>query len=92
MRKFVRLPLLVVNEEEYNAQVAAKRVPEVFGGLLLLLSQVADEAAKGSNTWLSLGKTQDGSALALTVHTPEGNLSGYAGTLGGLALEASKLL
>ena len=64
----------------------------MYGGLLLLLSQVCDEAAKGDNTWVSLGKTQDGSALALAVHTPDGNLSAYGATFGGLALEAAKLL
>lgn len=92
MKKFTRVQLEANNEQEYQEQVKAKRDGDVYSGLLRLLSQVCDEAATGSNTWVSLGKTQDGSALALTVHSPDGKLSCYASTFGGIAMEAKDLL
>jgi hypothetical protein len=91
-KTYSRSNLEPVNEEELDDQVKAKRFETVYAPLLRLLSQACDLAAGGTNTWISIGKTQAGDALVLAVHTPDGKLACYGPTLGGLAMGASDLL
>jgi hypothetical protein len=90
--KYLKAVIEPINEVEFVDQASKKRLAEVYTDLLQLLAQVCDEAASGDNVWLSMGATKEKSALVVTVHTPEGNMSVYGATLGGLCLEAKSLL
>lgn len=81
-----------INEQELDEQIKAKRADDIYIPLLRLLSQALDDAAAGTNTWVSFGKTQAGDALVLAVHTPDGKLACYGATLAALALGAADLL
>ena len=92
MKKFVRVELKPESEKEYDAQLKQNRLPEVYGNLLRLLSQVIDSAIAGDNTYCTLGATKEKTAVVLTVITPEGRQSIYASSLGELGLRADELL
>lgn len=89
---FTRVALEVISEKELDSEIKSDRGVSVYVPLLRLLAQATDQAALGDNTWISIGRTQDGSALCLAVHTPAGKLACYASTLGGLALGSGELL
>lgn len=91
-KKFGRTILVAESEAELDAQIQSKRFDAVYLPLVRLVAQACDDAANGAGTWVSIGTTRDKSALTLTVHTDDGPLSCYSGTLAGLAMEANELL
>jgi hypothetical protein len=91
-KTFNRSELKPENELEFVQNSMSEGAMALYHDLLLLLAQACDETAKGANVWVSIGKTKAADSLTLVVHTPDGDLSAFAGTLVALSEACNNLL
>ncbi len=92
MRRYVRVELQAQNLSSVEEEKDAGKWRATYMALVTVLADACDQAALGENTWVSVGKTRDGSSLNLTVHLPEGPISVFAPSLAGLSKQAEELL
>lgn len=91
-KTFVRAVLQPVAESQVPDLIKDKDFQQGLASLVLLIAQVLDDAAKGNNTYLSIGTTRDKGSMTIAVHQDGVPQSVFADNLEDLFAELKTLL
>lgn len=80
------------NLQVYQEAIKKKQLTPEMLGLLLLIADVLDHVATGSDMYMIIGTTKDRTAFSFNLKHATGNQPGYGADLEELSLKAYSLL